>query len=221
MSEILTVSGGKSDVTVRGLDNVDSITEAAFDGITLTLTGAEVDNFGNLTVTGGAADGKIGVRRIIWNGKVNGVARNTVLIVDNVSTGTLRGGWLIFGAEENCLTYYTEPARLTADSTGEISDDSAAISLKFVDKKTALTPRTFTFVEKYSMLSLGSSFDNVTISACKDIYLSRSTGKIISGVIKGNSTAQVNGGQWTFEDKNSFVVETANDVVKIYDGRGL
>ena len=104
MNEILTVSGGKSDVTVRGLDNVDSITEAAFDGITLTLAGAEVDNFGNLTVTGGAADGKIGVRRIIWEGKVNGVERNTVLIVDNVSTGTLRGGWLIFGAEENCLT---------------------------------------------------------------------------------------------------------------------
>lgn len=221
MSEILTVSGGKSDVTISGLADVESIAEAAFDGITLTLTGAAVDNFGDITVSGGADNGKIGVRRIIWDGKVDGVERNTVLIVDNVNTGTLRGGWLIFGNEENCLTYYTEPARLTADSTGEISDEAAAITLQFVDKKTALTPRTFTFMEKYSMLSLGSSFDHVTISAHDDVYISRSSGNIVSGVIKGNSKAKIDGGQWTFENKKSFVVETANNVVKIYDGSCL
>lgn len=221
MSEILTVGGGKSDVTISGLESVDSITEATFDGITLTLTGAEVDNFGDLTVKGGAAENEIGVRRIIWNGKVDGVERNTVLIVDNVSSGTLRGGWLIFGNEENYLTYYTEPAKITAESSGEITEDAAAINLQFTDKKTALTPRTFTFMEKYSMLSLGSSFDNVTISAHNDIYLSRSNGKIISGVIKGNSKAQINGGQWTFENKNSFVVETENEIVKIYGGSDI
>ena len=221
MNNFITISGSESDVTITGLKNSQNVTQAAFDGITVTLSGAEVDNFNDLKVSGGAADGKIGVRRIIWSGKVDGVNRNTVLIVD-LNKGTLRGGWLLFGAEENRLTYYTEPARLTADSTGEISDEKAAVSLQFVDKKTALTPRTFTFMEKYSLLSLGSSFDNVTIAAHDDIYVSCSKGdKIISGVIKGNSKASVDDGQWHFEDKNSFIVETSNDIVKFYDGSCL
>lgn len=220
MSENLVLSGGKSEVTISGLNETDSITEAAFDGITVTLTGAAIDNLGDLQISGGEADGKIGVRRILWKGKVDGIDRNAVLIVDTVKTGKLRGVWLIFGEKENSLTYYTEPARLTADSTGDVTDDKAAISLQFVDKKTALTPRTFTFMEKHSLLSLGSSFDHVTITAHDDIYLSRSSGKIISGVIKGGSKAKVDGGHWSFEDKNSFVVETS-DAVKIYDGSCL
>lgn len=218
MSNFITLSGSASSVTITGLKNTETITDAAYDGITVTLSGAEVDNFNDLTATGGAADGKNGVRRVIWSGKVDGVERNTVLIVD-LNSGKLRGGWLIFGDEENQLTYYTEPARLTADSTGEITDEKAAVNLQFVDKKTALTPRTFTFMEKYSLLSLGSSFDHVTIAAHDDIYLSCSKGnKIISGVIKGNSKASVDDGQWHFENKNSFAVETSNDVVKFYNG---
>lgn len=213
----LTLSGGQSDVTINGLNKTDSITQATFDGITVTLTGAEINNLDDLQISGGAAEGKIGVRRIIWNGKIDGIDRNAVLIIDNVTSGKVRGVWLIFGEKENRLTYYTEPARLSAASTGDVIDDKAAISLQFVDKKTALTPRTFTFMEKHSLLSLGSAFDHVTISAHDDIYLSRSNGKIISGVIKGNSKAQIDGGQWSFDDKNSFVIETA-DAVKIYNG---
>ena len=222
MSENLVLSGGKSEVTISGLGETDSITEAAFDGITVTLTGAAIDNLSNLQVSGGEADGKIGVRRILWKGKIDGIDRNAVLIVDTVKSGKLRGVWLIFGEQENSLTYYTEPARLTADSTGDVINDNAAVSLQFVDNKTALTPRTFTFMEKYSLLSLGSSFDHVTISAHKDIYVSRSSGnKIVSGVIKGNSKAQVDDGQWSFENKNSFIVETSNDNVKFYKGSYL
>lgn len=216
----LTLSGGKSDVTISGLSKTDSITQAAFDGITVTLHGAEINNLDDLKISGGEAEGKIGVRRILWQGKIDGIDRNAVIIIDTVTSGKVRGVWLIHGAQENQLTFYTEPARLTADSTGDVQDDKAAISLQFVDKKTALTPRTFTFMEKHSLLSLGSSFDHVTITAHDDIYLSRSSGKIISGVIKGGSKAKVDGGHWSFEDKNSFVVETS-DAVKIYDGSCL
>lgn len=216
----LTLSGGKSDVTISGLSKTDSITQAAFDGITVTLHGAEINNLDDLKISGGEAEGKIGVRRILWQGKIDGIDRNAVIIIDTVTSGKVRGVWLIHGAQENQLTFYTEPARLTADSTGDVQDDKAAISLQFVDKKTALTPRTFTFMEKHSLLSLGSSFDHVTITAHDDIYLSCSSGKIISGVIKGGSKAKVDGGHWSFEDKNSFVVETS-DAVKIYDGSCL
>ena len=216
----LTLSGGKSDVTISGLSKTDSITQAAFDGITVTLHGAEINNLDDLKISGGEAEGKIGVRRILWQGKIDGIDRNAVIIIDTVTSGKVRGVWLIHGSQENQLTFYTEPARLTADSTGDVQDDKAAISLQFVDKKTALTPRTFTFMEKHSLLSLGSSFDHVTITAHDDIYLSRSSGKIISGVIKGGSKAKVDGGHWSFEDKNSFVVETS-DAVKIYDGSCL
>ena len=221
MKSTITVGGGETAVTINGLNGIEGITEAAFDGITVTLTGAEVDNFSDLVITGGAADNKNGVRRIIWKGKVDGVERNTVLIVDTFGSGALRGGWLIFGDEENYLTYYTDSSKLTANSTGSVDDDSAEITLHFVDKKTALTPRTFTFMEKYNLLSLGSSFDNVTISANNDVYLSRSQGKIISGVIKGKSKAQIDNNQWTFENNDSFVVDTTDNVVKFYNGRNL
>ena len=219
MQNMITVGGGETAVSINGLSGTEGITEAAFDGITVTLTGAEVDNFSNLVITGGAADNRNGVRRIIWKGKVDGVERNTVLIVDTFGNGALRGGWLIFGDEENYLTYYTDSSKLTAESTGSVNDESAQITLHFTDKKTALTPRTFTFMEKYNLLSLGSSFDHVTISAHDDVYLSRSSGRIISGVIKSNSMAQVDDSQWSFENGDSFVVETNDNVVKFYQAK--
>lgn len=224
MSNELTIGGGESAVVISGLSGVDEVTEAAFDGITVTLTGAAVDNFSELLVLGGAADQKNGVRRIIWNGKVDGVERSTVLIVD-LSNGSLRGGWLLFGEAQNALTYYPDSSKLTADSTGSIEDDDAAIMLHFVDKKTALTPRTFTFMEKYSLLSLGSSFDHVTIDAGNrsDVYLSRSleNSTKISGVIKRGSKASADGGEWKFSDPASFAVETENNAVKFFNGRNL
>ena len=230
MKSTITVGGGESAVTINGLNGIEGITEAAFDGITVTLTGAAVDNFSDLNITGGMADNKNGVRRIIWNGKVDGIDRNTVLIVD-LNNGNLRGGWLIFGDEENCLTYYTDSSKLTADSTGSVDDDSAEINLQFVDKKTALTPRTFTFMEKYNLLSLGSAFDHVTITARDDVYISRSglmqnakfkmQNSIVSGVIKGKSKAKVDDGNWSFENNDSFVVDTTDSVVKFYDGSCL
>ena len=223
--EKVIIEGGASPVEIVGLSEIDGIKSAAFDGITVTLIGAAVDNFGDLTVKGGSADNGIGVRRIIWKGKVEGVERQTVLIVDNVKTGKLRGGWLIFGDAENCLTYYTDSSKLTAKSTGEIKDESAAINLQFVDKKTALTPRTFTFMEKYSMLSLGSAFNHVTITASNhnDIYLSRTVNQVtkINGVIKRGTTAQIDDNNWKFSDEKSFAVETDEDVVKFYDGGSL
>ena len=222
MNKFITLSGSASDVTIAGLKDTANVTQAVFDGVTVTLSGAEVNNFSDLTITGGAADGKIGVRRIIWDGKVDDVERNTVLIVDNVNGGTLRGGWLIFGEEENHLTYYTDSAKLTAHSSGSIDDETAEISLQFVDKQTALTPRTFTFMEKYSLLSLGSSFDHVTIEASlrNDIYVSRTLkdSTKLNGVIKCGSKARVDNNTWQFEDNNSFVVETSEAGIKFYDG---
>ena len=182
----------------------------------ITLSGSASD----VTITDGAADGKIGVRRIIWDGKVDDVERNTVLIVDNVNGGTLRGGWLIFGEEENHLTYYTDSAKLTAHSSGSIDDETAEISLQFVDKQTALTPRTFTFMEKYSLLSLGSSFDHVTIEASlrNDIYVSRTLkdSTKLNGVIKRGSKAKIDNNAWQFEDDNSFVAAAAKNNVPIF-----
>ena len=99
----LTLIGGQSDVTINGLNKTDSITQSTFDGITVTLTGAEINNLDDLQISGGAAEGKIGVRRIIWNGKIDGIDRNAVLIIDNVTSGKVRGVWLIFGEKENRL----------------------------------------------------------------------------------------------------------------------
>ena len=60
MNNFITISGSESDVTITGLKNSQNVTQAAFDGITVTLSGAEADNFNDLKVSGGAADGKIG-----------------------------------------------------------------------------------------------------------------------------------------------------------------
>ena len=215
MNNVLAWNAGDSTVTIAGLSAVDEITCFEFDGITVTLNGAAAETFGDLTVGGGSA------RRIIWNGKVNGVERDCVLIVDTFGSGKLRGAWLIFGDEQNHLTYYPDASKLTAQSTGSIDDDAAAISLTFVDRNAALKPRTFTFMEKYSLLSLGSAFDHVTINAHDDVYLSRSQGTIISGVIKGGSSARIDCGQWAFDNEHSFVIETADNAVHFYKGGGL
>lgn len=168
MKHNLILNGGGGSVTIEGLSGIDGITDARFDGITVTLNGAAVDSFGDVTIGGGSA------RRIIWNGRVDGVERSSVLIVDTFAGGKIRGAWLIFGDEQNVLTYYTDPAKLTADSTASVVDDAAAISLTFVDRASALNPRTFTFMQNYSLLSLGSAFDHVTIdSANHDVYVAR------------------------------------------------
>ena len=196
MQNIITLGGGESAVTISGLSNTANIRQAAFDGITVTLSGAEVDNFGDLVLSGGA-------RRIIWSGKAGGIERESVLIVDTLS-GSIKGSWVIDDGE---LTYFDE--------------EEPKITLQFVDKETALKPRTFTYMAEHKLLSLGSAFDHVTISAHDDVYLSRSSGRIISGVIKGSSKAQVDGGVWSFENDDSFAVETTEGAVKFYDGRCL
>ena len=71
-------------MTVDGLKSVGAENFSAFDGITLTLKG-----------------GANNVRRVIWSGEVDGVQREAVLIVDNDGDGTLKGGWLILGNEQN------------------------------------------------------------------------------------------------------------------------
>ena len=197
MKSTITLAGGESVVTISGLNDVEGITEAAFDGITVTLTGAAVDNVNDLVLSGSNA------RRIIWKGKIDGVERDNVLIVDTL-TGAIKGSWLV---DDSILTYFDH--------------DDPKVTLQFVDKKTALTPRTFTFMEKYNLLSLGSAFDHVTITAHDDVYLSRSQGNIISGVIKGKSKAKIDNSQWTFDNGDSFVAETTDNVVKFYNGRNL
>ncbi len=217
MNKKVTLSGA---VTISGLSETDGITESAFDGITVTLTGAAVENFSDLVVTSGG--GESIARRIIWNGKVDGVMRNTVLIVDNAAGGKLKGGWLIFGEKQNRLTYYKDSSKLTAKSTGSIQDEAAEISLQFVDRETALRPRTFTFMEKYSLLSLGSYFDNATIESSlhRDIYISRTLedSSKLNGVIRRGDVVIKDGGDWKFNDADSFVAETANNRVKFYSG---
>ncbi len=200
----LIVDNGENAVTVAGLKSVDADNFSAFDGITLTLKGGAVDNFSDLTITGGANN----VRRVIWQGETGGVNRNAVLIVNNDGDGTLKGGWLILGNEQNVLTYYTDAAKISAE-------EDAAITLQFPDKKSALTPRRFTFIEKTSagdgaILSIGAAFDNVTISAgaSNPVYLSRTVnGSKLNGVLQPLATAQVNLEKWCFSDKDSFVVE--------------
>lgn len=187
----LIVGSGESAVTVAGLKSVDANNFSAFDGITLTLKG-----------------GANNVRRVIWQGESGGVNRNAVLIVDNDSDGTLKGGWLILGNEQNVLTYYTDVAKISAE-------EDAAITLQFPDKKSSLTPRRFTFIEKTSagdgaILSIGAAFDNVTISAgaSNPIYLSRTVnGSKLNGVLQPLATAQVNSEKWRFNDADSFIVE--------------
>lgn len=208
----LEITNDQSAVIVEGLIDVKDV-ESSYDGITIKLKNAEVKNIADLKVEGSA-------RRIIWNGKVDGVQRNLVLIIDTTN-GKINGGWLIFGDKENCLTYYTDLSKLRSEATGSVDDESAKINLQFVDKKSALTPRTFTFIANHSLLSLGSSFDHVTISSAEDdIYLSRSliTSSQISGVIKNKSVVKIDNGKWKFDDNKSFVVETSDSEVKIYDG---
>ncbi len=200
----LIVDNGENAVTVAGLKSVDADNFSAFDGITLTLKGGAVDNFSDLTITGGANN----VRRVIWQGETGGVNRNAVLIVNNDGDGTLKGGWLILGNEQNVLTYYTDAAKISAE-------EDAAITLQFPDKKSALTPRRFTFIEKTSagdgaILSIGAAFDNVTISAgaSNPVYLSRTVnGSKLNGVLQPLATAKVNSEQWKFNDADSFIVE--------------
>ena len=222
VKDTITIAGGESLVTITGLTNVDSITEAKFNGITAVLTGAEVKNFSDLVVTGGAVDGENCVRRVIWNGKVDDIERSTVLIVDTYETGKLKGGWLIFGEEQNHLTYYNESSKLTADSTGEIDDDSAEISIHFPTKEAALKQRTFTFFEKYDLVSLGASAEYVTINGSlhKDVYISRTVDGVtaFNGVIKQGATAVKNGDDWSFDDNESFIVATKDGAIKFFGG---
>ena len=239
----LIVGSAESAVTVAGLISVAAENFSAFDGITLTLTGGAVENFSDLTISGGAVPSAVisekwlairdndsasqnpnhqplntnhsrsaskatNVRRVIWSGGSGGVQREAVLIVDNDGDGTLKGGWLILGNEQNILTYYTDAAKISAE-------EDAAITLQFPDKKSALTPRRFTFIEKTStgdgaILSIGASFDDVTISAgaTNPIYLSRTVnGSKLNGVLQPKSTAKVNSEQWQFDDADSFIVE--------------
>lgn len=51
----LIVGSGEKAVKVAGLKSVDTENFSAFDGITLTLKGGVVDNFSDLTITGGIA----------------------------------------------------------------------------------------------------------------------------------------------------------------------
>ena len=200
----LIVGSGESAVKVAGLKSVDADNFSAFDGITLTLKGGAADNFSDLTITGGANN----VRRVIWSGEVDGVQRNAVLIVDNDGDGTLKGGWLILGNEQNVLTYYTDAAKISAE-------EDAAIIMQFPDKKSALTPRRFTFIEKTStgdgaILSIGAAFEDVTITAgaSNPVYLSRTVnGSKLNGVLQPLATAQVNSEKWSFNDADSFIVE--------------
>lgn len=202
----LIVGSGDNAVKVAGLKSIGEENFSAFDGITLTLKGCAVDNFSDLTISGGANN----VRRAIWQGEAGGVNRNAVLIVDNDGDGTLKGGWLILGNEQNVLTYYTDAAKISAE-------EDAAITLQFPDKKSALIPRRFTFIEKTSagdgaILSIGAAFDDVTISAgnTNPIYLSRTVnGTKLNGVLQPLATAQVNSGKWHFSDEDSFIVEDA------------
>lgn len=197
---------GAGEVTVRvvGLKKIAD-KKATFDGITLMLEGGAVDNFSDLTITGGANN----VRRVIWQGELGGVNRNAVLIVDNDGDGTLKGGWLILGNEQNVLTYYTDAAKIS-------TEEDAAITLQFPDKKSALTPRRFTFIEKTStgdgaILSIGAAFDDVTISAgaSNPVYISRTAGDVskLNGVLQPLATAKVNSEQWNFDDADSFIVD--------------
>ena len=198
----LVVGNGEKAVKVAGLKSVGSEKFSAFDGITLTLEGGAVENFSDLTITGGANN----VRRVIWSGEVDGGQRNAVLIVDNDGDGTLKGGWLILGNEQNVLTYYTDAAKISAE-------EDAAI---------ALTPRRFTFIEKTSagdgaILSIGAAFDDVTISAgaTNPIYLSRTVnGSKLNGVLQPLATAQVNSEKWSFNDADSFIVEDGKKVFR-------
>ena len=206
----LIIGSEKSEVKVTGLKSVGADNFSAFDGITLTLKACAVENFSDLRITGG------NVRRIIWSGSVADVEREAVLIVDNDGDGTLKGGWLILGNEQNVLTYYTDAAKIS-------SQEDAAITMQFPDKKAALTPRRFTFIEKTSagdgaILSIGAAFDNVTISAGKSnrIYLSRTVnGSTLNGVLQPKATAQVNSEKWNFDDADSFIVD---DGKKIFIG---
>ena len=207
----LVVGNGEKAVKVAGLKSVGSEKFSAFDGITLTLEGGAVENFSDLTITGGANN----VRRVIWSGEVDGGQRNAVLIVDNDGDGTLKGGWLILGNEQNVLTYYTDAAKISAE-------EDAAITLQFPNKEAALTPRRFTFIEKTSagdgaILSIGAAFDDVTISAgaTNPIYLSRTVnGSKLNGVLKPLATAQVNSEKWSFNDADSFIVEDGKKVFR-------
>lgn len=81
------IGAGEVAVKVVGLKKIAD-KKATFDGITLTLEGGAVENFSDLTITGGANN----VRRVIWQGEASGVNRNAVLIVDNDGDGTLKGG---------------------------------------------------------------------------------------------------------------------------------
>ena len=208
--DLIVGNGGKA-VKVAGLKSVGSENFSAFDGITLTLEGGAVENFSDLTITGGANN----VRRVIWSGEIDGVQRNAVLIVDNDGDGTLKGGWLILGNEQNVLTYYTDAAKISVE-------EDAAITLQFPNKKAALTPRRFTFIEKTSagdgaILSIGAAFDDVTISAgaTNPISLSRTVnGSKLNGVLKPLATAQVNSEKWSFNDADSFIVEDGKKVFR-------
>ena len=169
------------------------------------LFGGAVENFSDLTITGGANN----VRRVIWQGEAGGVNRNAVLIVDNDGDGTLKGGWLILGNEQNVLTYYTDAAKIS-------TEEDAAITLQFPDKKSALTPRRFTFIEKTSagdgaILSIGAAFDDVTITAgaANPVYFSRTIDGVpkLNGVLQPLATAQVNSEKWNFDDADSFIIE--------------
>lgn len=213
----LIVDSGENAVTVAGLKSIDAENFSAFDGISLTLKGGAVDKFSDLTITGGANN----VRRAIWQGEVDGVQRAAVLIVDNDGDGTLKGGWLTLGNEQNVLTYYTDAAKISAESKGEVGEDSAAISLQFPDKKAALIPRRFTFIEKTAagdgaILSIGAAFDNVTISAgtSNKIYFSRTMNGVpkLNGVLQPLATAKVNSGKWSFNDADSFIVEDSKEI---------
>ena len=181
----LIVGSGEKAVKVAGLKSVGTENFSAFDGITLTLKGGAVDNF-----------------------QAGGVQREAVLIVDNDGDGTLKGGWLILGNEQNVLTYYTDAAKISVE-------EDAAITLQFPDKKSALTPRRFTFIEKTSagdgaILSIGAAFDDVTITAgaSNPVYFSRTAnGSKLNGVLQPLATAKVNSEQWNFDDADSFIVE--------------
>jgi len=199
------IGAGEAAVKVAGLKKIAD-KKATFDGITLILFGGAVENFSDLTITGGANN----VRRVIWQGEAGGVQRNAVLIVDNDGDGTLKGGWLILGNEQNVLTYYTDAAKISVE-------EDAAITLQFPDKKAALTPRRFTFIEKTStgdgaILSIGAAFDDVTISAgaSNPVYFSRTAnGSTLNGVLQPKATAKVNSEQWQFNDADSFIVDGA------------
>lgn len=118
-------------VTIAGLKSVDAEKFFAFDGITATLTGGAVENFSNLTIMGGANN----VRRVIWQGEVDGVRRAAVLIVNNDGDVTLKGGWLILSNEQNVLTYYIDAAKISAESAGNVEEDAGAIIMQFPEKK--------------------------------------------------------------------------------------